>query len=397
MWVSFDEGEHWDSLQGNLPHTSMRDLAIHGQDLILATHGRSFWILDDISPLRQVDALAAPGEAALLAPAPAVRIQRDTNTDTPIPPDEPAGRNPPDGAVIDYYLAKRAATPLVLEILDAAGAAVRRFSSTDPPPYTAADLAHELIPAYWIRMPQTLASSAGLHRWVWDLRYPAPRAAQRGFPIAAVPGDTPQTPLGPSVVPGNYRVRLSLGAHHWEQPLQVLPDPRVQLPAEGYAQQLQLARQLAGALDESTAALLAARSLRAQAQAVAEHAGAALGERLKSFTARVTDLIGTSDDAAPAGTAGAAETSAARRHLLQLNTDLAALYDQVLRADAAPTAAQGAASAAALGAWRALQGEWQPLRGPELAALNASLQQASLGALRAELAPPRDLDLADVE
>ena len=149
----------------------MRDLWIHENDLIVATHGRSFWILDDIAPLRETSAAIA-NAAHLFAPAPAYRIQRDTNTDTPLPPDEPAAANPPDGAILDYFLPAAAST-VTLEILDAQGHLVRRFSNTDKPDITEDELQKQLIPLYWVRKPRQLSTEAGMHRWVWDLHYPA--------------------------------------------------------------------------------------------------------------------------------------------------------------------------------------------------------------------------------
>ena len=158
VWVSFDDGDHWQSLQLNLPHTSMRDLGIHENDLIVATHGRSFWILDDITPLRQLAESMANSDAYLFKPEPAYRVRRSTYPDTPMPPDEPAGKNPPDGAILDYFLAQPASGAVTLEIVDAQGNLVRRFSSTDKPEVTQAELEKQLIPLYWIRMPKILSA-----------------------------------------------------------------------------------------------------------------------------------------------------------------------------------------------------------------------------------------------
>ncbi len=388
VWVSFDDGDHWESLQLNLPHTSMRDLAIHDQDLIVATHGRSFWILDDISPLRQFDAALLQGTAALLKPAPAIRVQRSTNTDTPIPPDEPTGRNPPDGAVLDYYLASDAPGGVTLEIFDAAGTLVRRVASSDPPTYAADELAQELIPRYWIRIPKPLAGSAGIHRFVWDMRYPPPRTPRRGFPIAAVPGDTPQAPQGPVVTPGTYQVRLHVGTQQWEQSLEVRSDPRLQVSAAALTTQLKLARQLADALDRSTTALFEARSLRAQSQERTVHASAQLARPLRAFDGELAALLKPADEHPHAPL---------RRGLEALNGDLATLYEQVTRADAAPTDAQTAATAQAVADWQALETTWQPLRGARSDALNAMLAGAQLAPLLPQLAPPRDPDMADLE
>ncbi|HWX24377.1 MAG TPA: glycoside hydrolase, partial [Vicinamibacteria bacterium] len=206
VFASFDDGSHWQSLQLNLPHTSMRDLTIHGDDLVVGTHGRSFWILDDIAPLRQLKPEVASARVHLFTPADAVRIQRNQNTDTPLPPETPAGQNPPDGASIDYRLREVPKGPLTLEVLDDAGRLVRRFASDEAPPAPENDLN---VPTYWVRPPRILPRAPGMHRFIWDLRYPPPSALDHEYPISAVPNDTPRGPLGPSVLPGRYTVRLT--------------------------------------------------------------------------------------------------------------------------------------------------------------------------------------------
>src|SRR5262249_53770834 len=160
----------------NLPHTSMRDLWIHDDDLIVGTHGRSFWILDSISPLRQLSDAIQKSDAFLFKPAAVYRVRRSTSTDTPIPPDEPTAQNPPDGAAIGYFPGKDASGPVVVEILDAQSKLVRRYSSTDKPPVSDEDLAKQIIPLYWIRKHRSLPTSTGMHRWYWDLHYPSPSA-----------------------------------------------------------------------------------------------------------------------------------------------------------------------------------------------------------------------------
>jgi photosystem II stability/assembly factor-like uncharacterized protein len=385
VWVSFDDGGHWQSLQLNLPHTSMRDLVIHDQDLILATHGRSIWILDDISPLRQYEAIAPKSAAALLKPAPAIRAQRDTNTDTPVPPDEPTARNPPDGAVLDYFLAQDAKGAVTIEVLNAAGEQVRRYSSADLPDFDEEEIERELIPPYWIRMPRSLPTTAGMHRSVWDLHYESPRTPQRGFPIAAVPGDTPQAPLGPYAVPGNYKVRLHVGARQWEQTLEVRADPRVAVDAKSLDDQFKLSRQLAEALDRSTTALFEARSLRAQAEPLATGDATKLTSALKAYREHV-ELVIAGDDKA-----------AASPGLETLNGNIATLYNQLNRADAAPTQAQSVAAAHAMADWQLIEVGWKRVRDTDTAELNRELRRAKLTLLKPELAPPRDLDLADIE
>ena len=223
VWVSLDDGEHWDALQANLPHTSMRDLAIHGADLVVATHGRGFWVLDDISRLRQLSA-AKLKDVFVVAPATAYRVARSTWTDTPIPPDEPTASNPPDGAAIDYYLPRDAKGVVVLEVRDAQGALVRRYASDDRPEPSPEELARQLIPPIWVAAPRVPSREAGMHRFVWDLRYAAPFSIGHGYPISAVPHATPREPLGPVAVPGTYTVRLTAQGKISTVPLNVIMD-----------------------------------------------------------------------------------------------------------------------------------------------------------------------------
>ncbi len=386
VWASLDDGEHWFALQLNLPHTSMRDLAVHDQDLIVATHGRGFWILDDISPLRQFSAKLAASEATLLEPAPALRVRRSTNTDTPIQPDEPTGRNPPNGAVIDYYLGKDAARPVIIEVLDPAGSVVSRVSSADPPQFSAEQLERELIPQYWIRKPKPPAATAGMHRWVWDLHYTAPRSVQRGFPISAVPEATPQVPLGPIAAPGTYQVRLRIGTRQWQAPLTVLPDPRVKLSTQDYATLFGATRDLAAAFDATSAALLACKSLSAQIQQVIPKATPALSAQMRALDAQIGALVEPPQDAQTAG-----------RGLERLNGDVATLYEQINGVDAPLTRVQSEETARAAADWHELEPRWRQLRDVPLASLNLALAKAKLPRLDPDLAAPRDLDFADEE
>jgi photosystem II stability/assembly factor-like uncharacterized protein len=377
VWVSPDEGAHWDSLQFNLPHTSMRDLAVHGNDLIVATHGRSFWILDDISRLRQIrPGLSFLNQTALLDPAPAYRVRRSTWTDTPIPPDEPHGQNPPPGAVIEYFLPRNARGPVTLEILDGSGGLVRRFRSDDRLEPTPEELARELIPQYWIKLPRALPTGRGMHRWVWDLHYAAPFTITRGYPISAVPHATPQEPQGPLVLPGSYRAQLIVEGRTYVAPLTVLLDPRERLPNGALEDQLRLARKLADLLSGSSRALLMGRSEQAQLKALAA-ATAATGAAIKSYEGRLSALL---DSAKP--------------HLSEVQGNLGTLYGEVTQADAAPTAAQVSAAQAAETASIALMLTWQQLQ-DELPALNARLRAQKLAEVRPGVAPPRDLNEAD--
>jgi hypothetical protein len=211
--VSFDDGDHWQTLKRNLPAVSVRDLVVHGDDLVIATFGRGFWIMDDITPLRQIDAESASAEALLFKPATAVRLNPEGFFGTPFPPEEPQAKNPPDGALVDYFLKSDA--EVTLEILDAKGAVVRKFSSSDP---VSSPRGPQVIADIWIASPQRLAGKAGVNRFVWDLRYELP-------PVEEGTGGR-TVPQGPQVLPGTYQVKLTVAGKSYTQPLKVMPDPR---------------------------------------------------------------------------------------------------------------------------------------------------------------------------
>ncbi|HEX6536992.1 MAG TPA: hypothetical protein VF041_20570 [Gemmatimonadaceae bacterium] len=250
VYVSFDDGVHWQSLQLDLPTAPVHDLAVHDNDLIAATHGRAFWVLDDLSPLRQMSDDVLRARSHLFRPATAVRVRRSVNSDTPLPPEIPHGENPPAGAVIDYWLAS-ASRPVTLEILDASGTVVRRVSSADsaPPPNAVQYFTDE-----WLPRPERLGTAAGLNRFVWDLRYPAPPAESYEYSIAAIAGHgTVAEPEGPLVLPGDYRVRLTVDGRSETQPLRVVMDPRVSVPREALVAQSRLALDIWNAMADAHA------------------------------------------------------------------------------------------------------------------------------------------------
>ena len=216
VFVSFDDGDHWQSLQQNLPPASMRDLAVHGDDLIVATHGRGFWMIDNITVLRQIGDDVARANAHLFQPASAVLFTPGSDNGTPMPRDEPLAENAPYGAMIDYYLKTDARGPLTLEILDPAGEVIRKYSNEDKGPPVNVETLN--IPAYWVRPFEPLSTAAGMHRWIWDLRpTPPPRpAGSGGFGRGGAA----------TVLPGTYTVKLSVGGKSYTQPLVVKLDPR---------------------------------------------------------------------------------------------------------------------------------------------------------------------------
>ena len=394
VWVSFDDGDHWQSLQLNLPHTSMRDLWIHENDLIVSTHGRSFWILDDITPLRQISDAVAKSDAFLFKPGSAYRVRRDTNPDTPIPPDEPTAQNPPDGAIIDYFLAQPSSTPVRLEILDARGKLVRAFSSDRKPGPSPEELAKELIPLYWIRMPKTLSATAGMHRWVWDLHYPTPLSTRSDYPISAIPGDTPASPQGPIALPGEYSVRLTVGGHAYTQPLTVKMDPRVNTPQEGLSQKFQKEELLALLMSQNTQALLEARSLRDHLQKLTGKAPAPQTDNAASPNA--AKLLGTLADSVAAfdkklssilGASGFGAAASPSPTLGRSSGAIAGLYSELDRSDATPTAAQIAAINTAQKDSSATLKLWQDFKSTDLPALNRQLKAAGLPELQLASVP----------
>ncbi|HQZ96358.1 MAG TPA: hypothetical protein PLP21_08565 [Pyrinomonadaceae bacterium] len=241
VYFSTDEGDNWQPLRLNMPATSIRDLVVKDDDIVVGTHGRSFWILDDVTPLRQLNAGTKGENAVLFAPQRATRVKRSLHTDTPFPPEEPAGQNPPDGAIINYYLKSPAKSPVVLEITDAAGKLVRRFASDDKP--LAVDLKRINPPPYWIRPFEPLKNEAGMQRFTWDLLYPNPPADSYDLPISAIYKDTPWTPQGPAVLPGVYTVKLTVDGKSFTQKLNVRMDPRVTTSTAGLRQQFDLSIQ----------------------------------------------------------------------------------------------------------------------------------------------------------
>lgn len=262
-YFSVDDGDHWQSLRLNMPATSIRDLVLHDDDIVVATHGRSFWILDDMSPLRELAALRST-EARLFAPRATYRFRRNKNTDTPLPPEEPAGKNPPDGAIIYYSLPPGVNNPVTIEITDAAGKQIRRFSSSDAPAAIPANL---VIPTYWIRQPESVSTAAGSHRFVWDLHYPPPATTDFGYPISAIVHDTPLEPTGPAVAPGRYSVKLTVNGKIYTQSLAVKMDPRVHMTAAELQQQYAIGVKMWQATSDAKTALTSMKQPRKGATA----------------------------------------------------------------------------------------------------------------------------------
>ena len=379
VYLSFDDGDHWQSLRLNLPATSIRDLVVHQDDIIIGTHGRSFWILDNITPLRQLNPQVAGSQVYFFVPQATYRMRRNNNTDTPLPPEEPAGKNPPDGAMLDYYLKSAASGPVVLEISDETGKLVRRFSSADKPePVNEKDL---VVPAYWIRPPQLLSAESGMHRFVWNLHYPPPDALEHEYPISAIYHDTPRYPLGPAVLPGKFTVKLTAGGTSYTQPLTIKMDPRVKTSPAGLQQQFELEMKITEAIHRDYDALQQLRKVRSQLKDLRQRAGQGpTADVIIALEKTLTELEGSK------GGFGAQYLSTSEgRSLARLNSALSSLLGIVDSADAAPTTQAIGMFGDVQQALEQQLSRWQEIRKQEIPTLNATIRQAGLSPINVEV------------
>jgi hypothetical protein len=283
--VSFDDGDHWQSLRLNMPCTSVRDLVIKDDDLVIGTHGRSFWILDDITALRQAKKEMAV-QNILYKPQAALRIRWSMNPDTPLPQEEPGGQNPPDGAVIDYYL-KADAKDVTLEILNDKNEVVRKYSSKDKP-YKIPELN---IPLYWIRPQQILSAARGHHRFLWDVQY-APVNADVSFPMSAIYQNTAPDQTAPWAMPGDYKARLTVDGQRQEQKFTVKIDPRVQSSKAQLQEQFDLSMICYNGRKNASDALAVIVNIENQVKEL--KTTPAVENSLKDFKAKLTSLKGGS-------------------------------------------------------------------------------------------------------
>jgi len=259
VYVSFDDGDSWQPLTLNLPAVSIRDLVIKDDDLVIGTHGRGFWILDDITPLRQITAdVITRAQTFLFRPATAWRFRWNKNTDTPWPPDEITMPNPPDGVAINYLIGPNVTGPVTLDILENIPATatarsttrvIRHFSSDDPDD-PLVPLAERNIPDYWIRPQMKLSPAPGAHRFIWDVRLPRPAADSFGYPISAIYGDTPKEPRGALVLPGSYVARLTVSGRAYSQAITVKLDPRVKTSIADLTLQYTLSRKISDLMQQ---------------------------------------------------------------------------------------------------------------------------------------------------
>ena len=348
VYVSFDDGEHWQSLRLNMPPTSVRDLVIKDDDLVIGTHGRGFWILDDITPLRQLNTTTAMAPAVLYKPQQAIRVRWNMNPDTPIPQEEAAGQNPPDGAIIDYYLKEKSTSEVTLEIFDASGRSVRKYSSNDKP-YTIPDVN---IPLYWIRPQQILSAEAGSHRFLWDLHY-KPLEETPSYPIAAVYMNTAPEPSSPWAAPGSYTVKLSVNGTSYTQTFSIKMDPRVKTSVADLQKLSQLSLQCYDARVAANATMTEINLVRKQIKDLLPNAAA-----LAALDQKAAALEGTSSRRGRGGAGNGAQGPS----FGGLESTLGGISAILHETDMPPTSQAVNAATQTLTQLKELQTQWNQLK-----------------------------------
>ena len=396
VWVSYDDGDSWESLRLDMPAVSVRDLEVKDDsaclcsDLIAGTHGRGYWILDDVTPLRQaaaVRAAAAAGNAYLVKPGPAIRVRFGMNDPTPWPPELPAGENPPPGAVLDYFLASDATSPVTLEVLDGTGKVIRSYSSDDPvrapdpamDPVAYNNLCQQTptapdcnLPFYWPAPQMNVSARAGMHRFSWDMKYePIPGGGGRGG-SAAVPRRTYPSVSAPWAPPGAYTVRLTVGGKRYTQPLTVHLDPRVKTPALVLTQLTTLTREMYTGAQTAHAAAEQARALASVLDAAGADASALKAE-VATLAPPVPAGGGGRGGFGGRGGGGRGNTPAT---LDSASAAMMAAAMSMQQAEAAPTARDVEACAAARRQQAAVMRAWTKITTVDLPALNAKRKAA---------------------
>lgn len=335
VYVSYDSGDHWQEFQLNLPTSSVRDLTLHGDDLVAATFGRGLWILDDISPLRQLTSHTANLPVQFFAPQTAVRAHWDNHPDTPLQPGMPTAQNPPDGAILYYFLNSVPESEMSFDIFDEHGARVRHFSTVAK----VESLTPANVPEFWFYSPERLPAAKGLNRFVWDLQYPHPIALPYGFfgehlkfteytlPDHAVPGETPRfQPPGPVVPPGVYELVLTVDGKAYRQKLRVAPDPRVHISEADYDSQSELSRKICDLMDSSAGLYETVAQLQDQLN---ERTKSLSGDPPKEVSDALADLAKQLKDLE--------EGTASSPGFGTLNRDLGRYLQMVQAGDIAPT------------------------------------------------------------
>ncbi len=381
VYFSTDDGNHWQSLRLNMPATSIRDLVVHNDDIVVGTHGRSFWILDDVTPLRQLSAASPTAPSVLFKPQDAYRVRWNQYTDTPVPPDEAFGENPPDGAIINYYLGT-VAKSLTLEVFDKTKKLVRNYSNTDADEKLDAD--GFPFPPYWIRPSQKLSTAKGMQRFAWDLRYAPPQGFERWLPISATFKNTASLPLGPWVEPGEYIVRLTCDGNISEQRLTVKIDPRVKTSKAELRLQSEFSMTCYSGLNKLHGKLSQCQSVQTSIAARMQQATGNLNDSLAALQKRASaiggmepgevDIVYTSVSAAKAGEETISGTMNGLNYLMLL----------MQNADAAPTSAQIASVKSQSQIAAQVIKRWDAFIASDVSKANELLKQAGLELISAQ-------------
>jgi len=375
MYVSFDDGDSWQSLMLNLPTTSFRDIAIKGNDLIVGTYGRGIFVLDDYAVLRQMTTSVANEDVHLFKPDGAVRLRRNVGADTPFPIEVPHALNPPPGAIIYYSLGSKPSGRVTLDVLDSAGAAVRHYSSDPITPVREA--ARPPHPNFWVQVEQPLPTDAGMHRVNWDLRYDAPPALTHSFEINANPGETPASPEGAVVPPGVYTVRLTVDGKAHSERVVVTSDPRSPVKLAALKAQDALIKKLNASDRVAWEAFKQVDTMRAQLRAMTPSDSASeAAKTIRGFIARL-DSVGGRAPTPGGGFAGFGGASAiARPTFVQLINGFLRQLGNFDNGDVAPTAAMLAAYKSECNGLGKAVAAWRTLNAADLTALNGALTAA---------------------
>jgi photosystem II stability/assembly factor-like uncharacterized protein len=375
-YVSFNDGDDWQPLQFNLPTTSVRDLVVRENDLVVATFGRSFWILDNVTPLRQMDARVAAADTWLFRPETAIRMRPGSDQGTPVPMDESLAANPAEGAVLDYYLREKASSPIQLEIFDSEGKLVRRFASSDVLPKTNPN--DVPIQVEWIRDPKPLLAEAGMHRFVWDLHYALPKGVRTSF----------WGPTGPLAVPGEYIVKLTANGKSSTQPLTIKLDPRLKVPQDALTRQFSLASELAARLGDVATALRQVGELRKQIDARKKDTGS--HAELLAALQELEKKLGTAMEAdrdADFGLFGLALPDKEHEPLPRVAAALTGLLIIVDSSDMGPAADAATATMRWEDAAQETMARWAAFQKDDFARVNVLLEKAKLRPLTVEESP----------
>ena len=377
MFVSFDDGDHWQPLMQGLPNTSYRDIAIKGNDLIVATYGRGLWVLDDISMLRQLTPAVASEPVHLFTPGDAVRVRRNVNANTPFPKEVPHALNPAPGVIVDFTLASAPRGEVTLDVLDASASVVRHLSSAPAKPV--ADAARPTLPNFWEAPPLALPAKAGANRVSWDLRYDAPPVFAHTYELNANPGLTPPSPEGPLVVPGTYTLRLTVDGRSYTQSVTVRPDPRSTATAAGLAAQHALQRKIVRGMQVAWDGYQQATALRESVDHLTPpNATAEVTSALAALKAAIDSVRGDTVAARAFSLAGG---PAPAPRFVDVNVALASQIKAQDYADEAPTPAMLAGWTKACEALGGAIRGWQRVTTQRLSALEAALKRGQSAAV----------------